>query len=379
VILQIEITDDSSLRETKISLDNGTKYEEMEYNYESGLFECRWDTKEIKPSVIYLRATDILDNTICVRMNVQYAVTSLPSDIVIFADNSPPKIRLLNLSNGTLTKGRVVIEINITDDSSVKIPEISFDNWTTCHELTFNHSTGHFQYVWNSYVERPSHICIRAEDVLNNTGYLTLEVEYSGDGNSTTSLLTIDLSPPEITVLQPVVRADKTSTIQVNVLVTDSSNILYVQVRFKEAMDFQHLECNISSGYYYFFWDPTCDSSETICIRAVDEWNNAAYLNIFIACSPAIDKTLYLDENTNPDIQTIDKTTDSVMEEGSDEEIPWPDTPSRDTGPVFDYIGFAMAAALSFLICMGFSLSFSYPFRKKAHKYRRKQKKSYGS
>ncbi|MHA1686806.1 MAG: hypothetical protein ACTSYD_10460 [Candidatus Heimdallarchaeaceae archaeon] len=202
-LLQFRITDISNISLAQISLDNGSTYNELNYNITTGFYEYLWNTKAQIVDTIKIKVADEFYNYFIYNIPVTYVATNDSLVTAIVVDNAAPMISVSKKVIGV--EGTIYLEV--TDLSPILSVSIGLKNGTMWNEMNIYWSNENYTYEIVSYdlnltLMDTAFIIIKTEDIFGNTLNHTIYISYLGT-NQQQGDLTILVDPKPVFIETP--------------------------------------------------------------------------------------------------------------------------------------------------------------------------------
>jgi hypothetical protein len=185
-----------------------------------------------------------------------------------------PKIHMISPSSGEVITGVFLLQISISYQASVLITQYSLNNRFTWLNLTWNSTSSFYEELIDSQDVESNYLTIRAVDDLNRMTILKIQISGSQVTSQTTTL-TIDNTPPEIIVLNPLNSSVINGLVTFQLSVIDDAGVNNVEFRVDQE-SWILMTRDAQSGYYVYDVDTLAfaDGPHTLTFRASDSLGN---------------------------------------------------------------------------------------------------------
>ncbi|MHA1330415.1 MAG: hypothetical protein ACTSR2_04980, partial [Candidatus Hodarchaeales archaeon] len=327
--LKFAIYDYTNVSYTAISLDNRSTWFNLNFNPISGYYEYVWDTTAVQASVIWVNCSDFWGNYNNASIIVNYEASS-PYSMLIYVDNSAPKIEMISPRDGFAINNTYLLEFKITDLSDISVANISVDNGTSFFDLTFNETTGLYEFLWDTELITTDYVFIGVADNLDNSFIYSIPVSYDISKNNSLYEIIIDCSAPEISILNNVLGEISNLTLEI----TDQSSIHSVQIGLENGTIWDKMIIEKSNSYdSYWMVSYLIDFSDKkttyLLVLTEDIWHNSfCYrINISYLGNSQTEEEFVIQIDPKPII--VSKVIDTIDTE-------WDDSPYLLNWQIFD-------------------------------------------
>ncbi len=268
-----------------IKSQNSTSYQNIDSTkkQDQDIWKGSWNTTnsqwiENENYFVTFRAIDLAGNTF------------IASPIIVKVDNQddePPLGYILNPVSGQMVNGTVNIEVEASDNTSLRYVKIYINN-----ELRVTHSEEPYTYTWNT------------ENETDDLVYSIYAVLVDVDNNTTTippisvtvnNLLPTDVSPPTGAITSPPGGSTVSGNTLIQVTSVDDQLIDFIEYYIDGDL-VETYQCNGPSCTGSYNWDTSLysEGEHTVQVIIVDGWNNSTVLtSINVWVDNIDDDTIY--------------------------------------------------------------------------------------
>ncbi len=267
------------------------------------------------PSVYTLRF-EMYDSTDTIIKQLYYYCDDDVSDLPLEYMSGYPIVKIINPSPGSTISGAVILQVNATDEDGIAWVKVEIKG--TWYDMTYNATTGYYEYTWDTTYYDDGDIDIRVN--ASDTG-----------GNITSITATYRIDNLGVSIVEPSngakIRDTTKVSAQVNVKTTGIS-VDTVLARLENDTyqgPFITLQYNTTSGYYEGYLDTTIYSDGQYDLVVIANQTNGGEDRAIISVEVdnQIAPILVVDDDTGDSYETyyIQALIDLGYVQGKDFEV----------------------------------------------------------